>query len=295
MNELSCIQAFVYTVESGSQLEASKRLNQTSAAINKKLAKLESKLGVLLLERDTKSSKLTPVGAQYYHIYRDILEKLEEANQIALKDKTKPKGRLLISVNASIAKNYLAPGITEFTALYPEIFLVFDVGEKTVNFIPEKQDILIAPDYMQHENLVRKKMFETSDILCASPTYIKSFGNPKNLQSLHQHRYIGQCQRQPLNKITLSKKSQIEINNPFIRVNDERIAIELALQGLGFIYIKSYQVESFLSKKELIQLLPDITKNKTIYSMYYHAQSFLPPKIRVFIEFFASHYGITAE
>jgi len=268
MNELSCIQAFVSIVENGSQLEASKRLNQTSAAVNKKLAKLESKLGVLLLERDTKSSKLTHIGEQYYHIYRDILDKLEDANQIALKDKAKPKGRLLISVNASIAKNYLAPRIAEFTSLYPDIFLVFDIVEKTADFIPEKQDILIAPDYMQYENLVRKKIFETSDILCASPAYIKSFGNPEDLQSLHQHRYIGQCQRQPLNQITLSKKHQTEINNPFVRVNDERIAIELALQGLGFIYIKSYQVTELLFKKELMQLLPDITKNKTSYSMY---------------------------
>ena len=288
MNELSCIQAFVSIVENGSQLEASKRLNQTGAAINKKLAKLETKLGVLLLERDTKSSKLTPIGEQYYHIYRDILDKLEDASQIALKDKAKPKGRLLISVNASIAKNYLAPRIAEFTSLYPDIFLVLDIAEKTADFIPGKQDILIAPDYMQYENLVRKKIFETSDILCASPSYIKFFGSPEDLQSLHQHRYIGQCQRQPLNQIILSKKHQTEINKPFMRVNDERIAIELALQGLGFIYIKSSQVDEYLSKKELVQLLPEITKNKTSYSMYYHAQNFTPPKVRAFLDFFSA-------
>lgn len=286
MNELSCIQAFVSIVENGSQLEAAKQLNQTSAAINKKLAKLEQKLGVALLERDTKSSKLTDIGEQYYHAYRDILDKLDETNQIAKQYAAKPTGRLMITLDRSTASHKIIPHLNEFNKAYPDILLVLDIAEKTGDFIPGKQDILIAPDTITHENLVRRKYFESSHIICASPAYIKQFGTPQKPQDLYHHRYIGQCQRLPLHEITLSKKHKVELKNSFIRTNDTETSIELARQGLGFIYVSSNHVADLLERGDLIQLLGDYTHNTTSYFFYYHSQLYISPKIKVFIDFY---------
>lgn len=287
MNELSCMQAFVSIVENGSQLEAAKQLNQTGAAINKKLAKLEQKLGVVLLERDTKSSKLTEIGTQYYQAYRDILDRLVEADQIALQDKAVPAGRLLITLDRPTATHQIIPRLDAFTQAYPDIFLVLDIAEKTADFVPGKQDILIAPEHITHDNLVRKKYLESTRMLCASPAYIQQFGEPSRLQDLYQHRYIGKCQCLPLNEIVLSDKHKVEINSSFIRTNDTEVAISMAKQGLGFIYIASHYVDDLVERGALIQLLPTYTDNKATYYFYYHSQSFVPPKIRAFLDFFS--------
>jgi len=286
MNELACIQAFIAIVDHGSQLEAAKQLHQTGAAINKKLAKLEQKLGVLLLERDNKTSKLTPIGERYYHAYKEIVEKLDETHQIAKINKAKPKGRLMVSVNRAIANRWIVPHVKPFLKHYPDIQLVLDIAEKTADYIPDKQDILIAPDFMQHENLVKKNGFLTRDIICASPAYLKQQTPLKKLSDLHQLDYIGLCARAPLNTIELNPQKSIEINQPYIRVNDDQTAIELALKGLGFIFIKEYEVIDAIKQGKLVEIFPEFNKTKTYIAMYYHYQQYLDPKIRVFVDYF---------
>jgi DNA-binding transcriptional LysR family regulator len=288
MNELACIQAFVSIVETGSQLLAAKKLHQTNAAINKKLAKLEAKLGIQLLERDNKSSKLTPKGKHYYAAYKEVLEKLTDIEQIASLDKATPKGRLMVTMSRSIANGFIVPHVKSFLKKYPELFLVMDIAEKTADYIPGRQDILIAPDVMLHENLVRKKLISTRDILCASPVYLKKHGQPKKLSDLQQLDYVGHCTRAPVNTIDLGNGKSIEISKPLLRVNDDATAISLALRHLGFIYIKQYQVINELTSGRLIEILPKLNKNQTNIAMHYHYQQYIPPKIKVFIDYFVS-------
>lgn len=295
MNELACIEAFVTIVDYGSQLEAAKRLHQTGAAINKKLAKLEEKLGVLLLDRDNKTSKLTPIGERYYHAYKELLEKLEETHQIAKLDKARPKGRLMISVNRAIANNWIVPHVKAFLKRYPDINLVFDIAEKPSDYVPGKQDILIASDFIRHENLVRKNCFITRDVLCASPQYLKQQGEPKKLSDLHQLHYIGLCARSPLNTIQLSDNKSLEINQPYIRINDDQTTIELALKHLGFIFIKEYEVSNELQSGKLIEILPKLNKTKAHIAIYYHYQQYLDPKIRVFVDYFSEKFVRTSQ
>ncbi len=288
MHELALIEAFVAIVENGSQLAAANALDQTGAAINKKLNKLETKLGVQLLERDNKGSQLTPIGNRYYEAYKEILEKISEADQIAKLSKAKPSGRLMVSTNRGIAHHLIVPHLNVFLKKYPDIFLVIDIAEKPIDYIPGKQDILIAPDNMIHENLVRKKLFTTRDMICSSKTYLKNNNVPKKLSDLHQLDYIGQCTRAPLNRIQLDTNKCIEISKPFIRVNDTQTEIELALNHLGFIYVKEYQILPYLKSGALIEILPHLNKSKINISLYYHHQQYVDPKIRVFIEHFSN-------
>jgi DNA-binding transcriptional LysR family regulator len=286
MNELACIKAFVKTVECGSQLKAATELNLTSPAINKQIAKLEEKLGETLLERDTKASKLTLAGNQYYAIYVEVLSKLDEISTIKERNRKKPRGRLLISVSHTIAKEFIFPYVGQFNSLYPDISLVFNIQDPHSSNLPAKNHIVISDNMIFSEAIHNTPMFETSDILCASPSYLKSKGHPKKLTDLYQHHYIEQCQRVSQKEISLSKKNTIELNKPFIRVDDEQSAIDLALQDLGYIFVKEFQVRTFLREKVLIQLLPQFTKNKSVFSMYYQNQKYLPAKITVFLEFF---------
>jgi len=292
MNELVCIQAFIAIVDAGTQSKAAEKLHLTSAAVNKQLAKLEAILGVQLLERDNKTSKLTPIGERYYHAYKEVIEKLNDAHQIAKRDKSKPKGRLLINVNRAIAMRCIVPHLKRFIKQYPDINLIFDIAEKSADFIPGKQDILIAPDQSPHETLVKKNGFITRDILCASPHYIKKNGMPKTIADLHQLHYIGSCARAPLNTIHLAPNKTLEINQPFIRVNDNQTAIEMACKNLGFIYIKEYEVLHEIQSGRLIELLAKLNKTKIHIAIYYHYQQYLDPKVRVFVDYFSERLHI---
>mgnify|MGYP001981860872 CR=1 FL=1 len=285
---MACAQAFISTVENGSQIAAANKLHQTNAAINKKIARLEAKLGAQLIERDNKSSTLTALGERYYHAYKELLEKLSDIHGIAQENQTKPAGRLMITLSRSIAQAYIILHLAQFHMRYPDIFLVLDIAEITAGHVPGKQDILIAPDRVSHEDLVKEKLFVTRDILCATPRYLKKHAKPKRLSDLHQLDYIGHCSRRPINTITLSDNKKIEIAQPLIRTNDDLTAIQIALQHLGFLYTKEHQVKHLLDSGKLVEILPHLNKAQTNIAIHYHHKTYLNNKIKAFLDFYST-------
>ena len=288
MDELACIKAFVATVKHGSQHAAAVKLHQTDAAISKKLSKLEESLGVSLLNRDNKQSQLTDIGKQYYQRYVDILAQLDDTKQLANQINSMPRGRLLVRCSRPIAKNILAPKIKAFNKKYPHIFLVLNISASTADYVPDKDDIVIAPDIMIHENLVRKKLLQTRDVICASPNFLNKHTKIAKLSMLREIPYISHCMRSPLDRVVLNDKAFVDANNVVIRIDDEEIAVELALQHLGFIYVKDYVVAKAIQSKKLIEIFANDNKTHTNIAVHYHYKTYLDAKIRAFTEFFSN-------
>lgn len=288
MNDLACMQAFVAIVEEGSQAAAAKKLCQTSAAINKKLVKLEQKLGTSLLIRNNKGSRLTEMGERYFAAYQDILARIEHTESLALSQKEKPKGRLLISASQAIIHFFLLPKINAFMENYPGIFMVFDVGDKSVNFVPQANDILIAPDLMIHDTLVRKRVFSSRNLLCASPNYLKKVGQPKTPNDLRKLSFIGHCLQATQSSLQLGRKL-VDVGLPSIRVNDHETALDFALAELGFFETSEYKIKHYLDRGELVELLPEFAQETHHYAIHYQYQEYLDPRIRAFVDFFTSN------
>ncbi len=285
MNETACIKAFIAIVEEGSQQSAAKKLNQTNAAINKKLSKLEASLNTRLLERDNRNSTLTPIGREYYLACKDAVDKLMDAEQLIKNSKIEPKGRLMVTVNRAIAEHYIIPKLKSFIEKYSLINLSLDIAERGVDYSPGKMDILISLNTLDNEDLVQKRFFTTREILCATPKYLKHASLTK-ISDLSALQYICHCTREPINAINIGDKI-VTIDQSILRANDYGILVKAALQHIGYIYIKEFLVASELKAGKLIEILPKLNKNKINVYFYYHYQKFVDPKIRAFIDYFS--------
>ncbi len=289
MDQLSCIKAFVTIVNSGSLHKAAEKLDQTDAAISKKLSRLEDDLKLKLLERSRSGIKLTTVGEQYYMACKEALDKVEATQQFACFAAKTPKGELKVSCNRAIYEYAIASNLKSFLIKYPHILLNISLSEKTPNFIENEIDILfgvstsVLADYPS--DLVQKRVATTKNVLCCTKTYVRKHGVPKKPADLLNLQYL--CHRYKQHHPIIAFDNKIELTvEPFLILNDTQALIISALQDLGYIDVKEYAVKHYLKSGELINILPNYQKKEIILYVYYRNQIYLDPKIRAFLDFF---------
>lgn len=288
MNHLSQIETFITIVETGSLNKAAKKLCQTDAAISKKLSKLEDGLNTQLLERGRGIFQLTPEGEEYYRLCQDIMEKVSAAEEFIKQKSDIPQGDLRVTLNQFNAKKYIYPRLKKFLEKYPKIQLTLNIEEKMPDFTENKMDILFGVATEGDQDVVRKKLTTSRDILCATPQYLKKAGAPKKPKDLLSLDYICHNQRRPMKTIYFDDE-ELVIPKPILKLNDSNATIMAALEDIGYIYIKSYHVEEELADGKLIELLPSYNKHTIPVYIFYKYQEYLDPKIRAFMDYFVEN------
>ena len=289
MDQLSCINAFIQIIEQGSLRKAAEKIHQTDAAISKKLTKLESSLGVILLERGHGKIKLTDLGQQYYTICKEATEKITFARELVQHATIIPKGELKVSCISHHAYKCIMPKLKGFLKQYPEIRLTLSISDHIPDIAHGEMDILFGismpiPD--QDNNLVRKKIGITRDILCATPAYLNLMGHPQKINDLMQLNFIGHTSRKPIDIINFDNNIKLQVN-PFLIFDDNIHRINAALQDLGYIYTKKHFVNDYLESGQLVEILAKYNqKNQLPICAYYRYQLYPDPKISAFMKFF---------
>lgn len=288
MDQLGCINAFICIVEQGSLHAAAVKLHQTDAAISKKLSRLEASLNIQLLERGHGKLKLTDIGQQYYLLCKDATEKIANAKRLVQQAVAIPQGELKVSCVRHNAERYIMPKLKGFLKKYPDIKLTLNVAERIPDFSQNEADILFGiamPISDQEDSLIRKKMGETRDILCATAEYIATVGEPNKPKDLTKLRYICHTARRPTSTIVFDNAFELPVQ-PFLKFDDHDNVVAAALDDLGYIYVKAYMVEDYLKTGRLIEILSSYMKTLFPIYIYYRHSPYIDPKIKVFIDYF---------
>jgi DNA-binding transcriptional LysR family regulator len=284
MNNLKSLKTFMLIVEEGSIVSAASILGITKAAASKQLIDLETSLNTQLLTRTTRTHKLTDTGRLFYESLKKVFSALAESEAIVNDSYEQPIGTLRITSNRHFGEKYIVNNLKEFISLYPDLKIDLELADRFPDLEKDNIDILCGIEYEGPDHYVRKKIFSANHILCASPDYLAKFGTPKKPEDLKRHRYITHSSRSPDNLLVFSDNKEIYLDF-HLRLNDARIMLECALQGLGFIKIFNYHIEEAIRSGALIEILkPYREPEKSIY-IYYQQQKFLPKKIRLFLDF----------
>src|SRR5882757_9721155 len=129
VDSMSSLAAFVRAAETRSYVAAGRILGISSSAVGKSVARLEEKLGVLLLHRSTRSIHLTAEGALFFERCQRILADLGDAESELLHTKEAPRGRLRVSLPA-VGYRLLSPMLPAFARRYPEVELDIDYNDR---------------------------------------------------------------------------------------------------------------------------------------------------------------------
>jgi len=188
--QLKSMVVFAQVVEQGSLAAAAKHIGLSRAVVSYHIKKLESHLGIKLLNRSTRSIALTEAGAQYYQRCRIIAEQASAANQQIENLKSEPVGLLKITSPVNIGLQTVVPALNEFRNLYPKIELDLMLTDEVVNIMKEGIDLAIRGAPLPDSGLQARKLSVLPTCLCGSPAYFKKRGYPKTPAELADHDWV---------------------------------------------------------------------------------------------------------
>jgi DNA-binding transcriptional LysR family regulator len=279
-------------VEGGSFARAADALGLSPSGVSRAVARLESSVGVRLLDRTTRSVTLTDEGRRLYGEIGPLLSGIENAFTLTSGSSTVVRGRLRVNVDAFFSRIMLAPHVGSFLERYPEIALDLITRDGLGDLVAEGFDIAVRFGHPPSSSLVARKLLETRTVTVASPRYIKKHGKPTQPSELAGHQCI-----QVRNSLTgellgdweYRRGRRIESTKTAGRlcVTEVGALLSACLAGFGIARIKAIGVRDLLEKGLLVELFPDwLGETFPLYALY--PSGHLPAaKVRAFLDFVA--------
>ena len=284
---------FARVVGAGSLSAAARELGLSPAMVSRRLAALESRLGVRLINRTTRSLHLTDDGATYYEACARVLSDIEEADATVSAGRVEPRGPLRVALPASFGHQHIAPLIPRFAERYPQIQLALSLSDRNVNLIDEGFDLAVRIAHLEDSSLTARRLAPNRRVVCASPDYLARHGTPRTPEELARHNCL------TTSEFTMSwdykapdgKPGSVRVTGRYACDNWE-VLREWALAGLGIALKSTWDVHRLLAEGALVEVCRGYTfhSDVAIYAVY-PSRRFLPAKTRVFIEFLAESFG----
>jgi DNA-binding transcriptional LysR family regulator len=301
--------AFVTVIDSGSITAAAEKLGQTVSGVSRALTRLEKKLDTALVRRTTRRLQLTEEGEGFLQRARAILDAMEEAEESVARKRRRPSGRLRVDAASPFMLHCIAPHMTAFSALYPEIRLELTSSERIVDLLEQKVDIAIRIGALQDSTLHARALGSSKLRVVASPAYLAEHGEPKSVDALREHRLIGFTAPEHLNRWPLRERGKragkgtskstsrtdrvggkpepLKIE-PSITASSGETLRQLALSGWGIACLADFMTAADIRDGRLVPILGHVLldERQPVSAVYYQSAS-LAGRVQCFLDFIA--------
>jgi DNA-binding transcriptional LysR family regulator len=171
-NAANEMAVFERVIVRGSFAAAADDVGLSASAVSKLISRLESRLGVRLINRTTRKLALTAEGATYLRRSREILAAIEAAEAELASARTSPRGHLRVHAPPVLTTDHVAQALPAFLERYPHVTVEFLVANRVVDLVAENVDISIRIGNLPDSSLVACKIIDLAQIVCASPDYL---------------------------------------------------------------------------------------------------------------------------
>lgn len=285
-------RAVIQVVESNSFYKAARLLKLSPASVTRKIAKLESQLGVTLLNRNTRGFSLTDHGEYCYQQCQNIPAILSGLTNDLTNKVNEPTGVLNISVSCYSGYIELLPIIAKFLQAYPHITIQF-VKSNIYPDLLDSFDVYFRYNEINTRALQSQKLIDHQLICCATPDYLKKQRAPLKPTDLAQHNCIVHQVNLYEGEVWHFKDKQRTITlkaSGNLRINNSALVLEAVLQGAGIARLPSYFFEDAMKEGKLIEVLADFRSSKMTVWLVHPRQHLRARKHQVFIDFVLKEY-----
>ena len=291
------LPSFVRVVEMASFSKAAIAMGMTKSAVSKQVQALEDMLKVRLLNRTTRTVRLTDEGELLYQQARQIVDAANEAQRQVKNLNEQPSGSLKINAPQSFGILHLAPALADFAKLYPEIQLEVDFTDKFINILEEGVDVTIRIASLTDSSLIARKLARAQLVFVAAPEYLARFGEPRHPAELINHRFLEYSYIDRPKEIRWRHQSgemgAITINSA-LRANNAFMLMEALRRGVAMGSFPSFIIGDAVKRGEVVQVLKDysVEPERSIYALFPH-NLHMSAKVRLFIDFISQRFGGT--
>jgi len=287
-DELSVLSAFLAVAEERSFTRAAKRLSVTPSALSHAIRGLEERFGVRLLARTTRSVAPTDAGDQLIARLRPALGDIRGALDLISGLRGRPAGLLRLVVSPLAATTVLAPKLGRFASDYPDVVLDITTDESRVDLVAARFDAGIhLGEFIEKDMVAIRVSPDRRPAIVGSPAYFTSHPRPTSPRDLTSHRCVNYRHGSAgVYRWEFDKGKQsltVAVNGPLI-VDDVRLIIHAAIDGVGLAFVAEETAAPHLASGALVRVLEDWCPPYPGFFLYYPMQRQLPAALSALVE-----------
>ena len=250
--------------QQGSFTAAAARLGVSKAAVSQRIAELEHAAGVTLVQRTTRSVRLTEAGQRLVDDTRQAFEAIEESF-VQVRDLARtPRGLIRLTAPVALARQQLMPLLAEFLRDHPQVRIELDLSDRLRALANEGYDLAIRHTERPPDTHVAWKLCATESVLVATRAYLRREGVPHHPQDLAQHNclHYPRSQDTPVwsfasgARKTAGERVSVAVRGNLAANNSEALR-EAALTGAGIALMPDFSAQAHLRSGKLVAVMPD--------------------------------------
>lgn len=274
---------FACIAREGSITSASKKLEPPKSTVSLKLKELEEQLGVRLMQRTTRSIKLTEYGTRFYEQCQEMLNLGDAATRMMQGLQEEPSGTLRLTMPFGMSFGRILELIHRYSERYPRVKLQILSSNERLDIVREGIDIAVRLGVLEDSSLIARRITRCRRWPLASPAYLAEHGTPETPRGLAEHRCIVSAFTREWT-FRSGKQVQAVTPSPYMRVTDVVMAKELAMAGAGICMLPDLLLTSEIDDGLLVPLLPDHPMETRDLSLLYQSRKLQSPAIKRFVE-----------
>lgn len=290
--DLNELFVFARVVQAGSFVKASLELGIPKSTVSRKVFDLETRLGAQLLQRTTRSLRLTDIGREYFARAEHIVAEAEAAEAAVLQLQAEPRGLLRVSVPLNMSPLGLIG--QRFLGLYPEVKLEFVCSDRLVDLVSEGFDVALRVGRLADSTLIARPLGTIRNVFMASPELLEKHGVPtlpEQLSRLPCVAFGSAAERASWELSGAGGKLLILKIEPRFVANDFDVLVAATVGGLGVALLPEYRCASELASGRLTRLLPEWSSILRPLHAVYPSGRHLTPKLTAFLEHLSKSFS----
>ena len=288
MKLLNDMALFVEVIKANSFRGAAEAVGMPNSTVSRRIAELERRIGLRLLNRTTRRIELTEGGRLYYERCRRIVDEARLAHEELSELVDNPSGLIRLSIPIDFGVVYLAPLLAEFAERYPQIQFDLDLTPKRLDLVSAPVDMVIRIGTLADSQLIARPLGNLQRSLFASPAYLARHGMPESPQALLQH----QCLRMldaPWVLHNADQQLSLAVDGRYL-LNNIGMLRRLALLGQGIAMLVDEMISEDLASGRLQRVLPGWSA-QTLPVYVITETRLVPAKVRVLIDFLTEQFN----
>ncbi len=293
MDRFESMKALVTAVDEGGFAAAGRKLGLSRVQVSRQVSALEDHLGARLLVRTTRTMALTEAGQMFVERARALIAQLEEAEAAAGEATGELKGLLQVNAPMTFGVGEVAPAVSDFMGLHPDITVSLVLNDRFVDPYEEGFDVTLRIGELEPSSLVARKICPIRRLMCASPAYIETHGRPRTPDDLSQHAllhygHIGQDLAWPVRGAGNNGRLPV---TPALCSNNGDVLKVACVAGRGITLLPAFIVSDELVTGSLVPVLEGFEPPPVALYAVYPPDRYRPAKTRAFVEFLASRFS----
>jgi DNA-binding transcriptional LysR family regulator len=296
MQDLNDLFYFVQVVDHGGFAPAGRALLEPKSKLSRRIALLEERLGVRLIQRSTRHFSTTEIGQNYYAHCKAMLVEADAAQAAVELTRSEPRGIVRLTCPVALLHAQVSAMLTGFMTNYPQVVVHLEATNRRVDLIAEGIDVAIRVRTLPIEasDLMMKVLAQSGHALVASPALIEQSGAvrvPADLNSLPSLD-SGPPRQEHTWKLEGPDGAEAVIHHRPRLVSDDMIALRsAAIAGVGVVHLPLLIVSDEIRKGQLVHLLPDWAPKRYVIHAMYPSRRGLLPSVRALLDYLGSRFS----